>query len=146
MALAAALGLCHRARRPHSIRRICRRPIAGAQLRRGRRSRAPHATGECPRDRGLAVPWHMTGTAVRDRGTLRTGHATPGARSMSQIEKTRDQLIRELETLDGAWRRTQGELSEQKQLYRLLVENSLGLICSHDLDGVLLSINPAAAE
>ncbi len=30
-------------------------------------------------------------------------------------------------------------------VYRLLVENSLGLMCIHDLNGVILSINPAAA-
>jgi PAS domain S-box-containing protein len=30
-------------------------------------------------------------------------------------------------------------------LYKLLVENSLGLMCIHDLDGVLLSVNPAVA-
>jgi len=30
--------------------------------------------------------------------------------------------------------------------YRQLVESSLGLICTHDLDGVLLSLNPAAAR
>ena len=30
--------------------------------------------------------------------------------------------------------------------YRHLVENSLGLICTHDLDGVVLSVNPAAAD
>lgn len=35
---------------------------------------------------------------------------------------------------------------EQLKLYRLLVEHSLGLMCIHDLEGVLLSINPAAAE
>jgi two-component system cell cycle sensor histidine kinase/response regulator CckA len=35
---------------------------------------------------------------------------------------------------------------EQLRLYRLLVENSLGLMCTHDLQGTLLSINPAAAE
>ena len=34
----------------------------------------------------------------------------------------------------------------RQQLYRLLVENSLGLMCIHDLDGVLLEINPAASE
>ena len=33
----------------------------------------------------------------------------------------------------------------QLELYRLLVEDSLGLMCIHDLDGVLLAINPAAA-
>ena len=35
---------------------------------------------------------------------------------------------------------------QQLNLYRLLVENSLGLMCVHDLDGQLLTINPAAAE
>jgi PAS domain S-box-containing protein len=35
---------------------------------------------------------------------------------------------------------------QQPSLYRLLVENSLGLMCVHDLDGQLLTINPAAAE
>ena len=35
---------------------------------------------------------------------------------------------------------------EQLKLYRLLVEHSLGLMCIHDLNGILLSINPAAAE
>ena len=30
--------------------------------------------------------------------------------------------------------------------YRILVEHGLGLICTHDLDGVLLSINNAAAD
>jgi PAS domain S-box-containing protein len=35
---------------------------------------------------------------------------------------------------------------EQKTgLHELLVENSLGLMCVHDLDGVLLALNPAAA-
>jgi PAS domain S-box-containing protein len=35
---------------------------------------------------------------------------------------------------------------EQLKLYRLLVENSLGLMCIHDLEGVLRFINPAALE
>ena len=35
-------------------------------------------------------------------------------------------------------------LSEER--YRALVENSLGLICTHDLEGRLLSVNPAAAQ
>jgi two-component system cell cycle sensor histidine kinase/response regulator CckA len=35
---------------------------------------------------------------------------------------------------------------QQLRLYRLLVENSLGLMCVHDLDGYLLMINPAVAE
>jgi PAS domain S-box-containing protein len=36
--------------------------------------------------------------------------------------------------------------AEQLKLYRLLVENSLGLMCIHDLEGVLRFINPAAAH
>jgi len=38
------------------------------------------------------------------------------------------------------------ESTQQLKLYRLLVENSLGLMCIHDLDGVLLVINPAVAQ
>ena len=35
---------------------------------------------------------------------------------------------------------------QQLRLYHLLVENSLGLMCIHDLDGNLLTINSAAAQ
>jgi PAS domain S-box-containing protein len=41
---------------------------------------------------------------------------------------------------------TLSETDSQSSLYRLLVENSLGLMCVHDLEGVLISINPAVAE
>jgi PAS domain S-box-containing protein len=37
-------------------------------------------------------------------------------------------------------------LDWSEKRYRHLVENSLGLICTHDLDGVVLSVNPAAAN
>jgi PAS domain S-box-containing protein len=52
----------------------------------------------------------------------------------------------------GAWfdvtERTENELARQasERLYRELVESSLGLICTHDLTGKLLSINPATAK
>jgi two-component system sensor histidine kinase VicK len=39
-----------------------------------------------------------------------------------------------------------GSDEERAPSYRDLVENSLGLICTHALDGRLLSINPAGAE
>jgi PAS domain S-box-containing protein len=39
-----------------------------------------------------------------------------------------------------------GDSIDQLILYRLLVENSLGLMCIHDLEGVLHFINPAAAQ
>jgi PAS domain S-box-containing protein len=35
---------------------------------------------------------------------------------------------------------------QQSDIYRLLVEHSLGLMCVHDLDGTLLSINSAVAN
>jgi diguanylate cyclase (GGDEF)-like protein/PAS domain S-box-containing protein len=37
-------------------------------------------------------------------------------------------------------------LAESEERYRDLVENSLGLICTHDLEGRLLSVNPAGAR
>jgi diguanylate cyclase (GGDEF)-like protein/PAS domain S-box-containing protein len=37
-------------------------------------------------------------------------------------------------------------LAESERRYRHLTESSLGLICSHDLNGYLLSINPAAVR
>jgi PAS domain S-box-containing protein len=43
------------------------------------------------------------------------------------------------------YRRVEAELHRSEDRYRRLFENSLGLICTHDLKGELLSINPAAA-
>lgn len=65
---------------------------------------------------------------------------------MKQGHKTRAQLAGEVASLEDQHRRDQAAIQEQQHLYRVLVENSLGLICSHDLDGVLRSINPAAAQ
>lgn len=44
------------------------------------------------------------------------------------------------------YRRVEAELHRSEGRYRSLFENSLGLICIHDLEGVLLSVNPAAAR
>jgi PAS domain S-box-containing protein len=44
------------------------------------------------------------------------------------------------------YRRVEAELHRSEDRYRSLFENSLGLICTHDLQGVLLSVNPAAAR
>src|SRR5439155_10950351 len=38
------------------------------------------------------------------------------------------------------------DFEQQLTLYRLLVEKSLGLMCIHDLDGVLLTVNPAVGR
>ena len=51
-----------------------------------------------------------------------------------------------LEIANSARRRGEAALGESERRYRDLVENSLGLICSHDLDGHLLFVNPAAAR
>jgi PAS domain S-box-containing protein len=42
--------------------------------------------------------------------------------------------------------RVEAELHRSQDRYRSVVENSLGLICTHDMSGVLLSVNPAAAR
>lgn len=46
----------------------------------------------------------------------------------------------------SAQRRAEATLRDSEDRYRQLVENSPGMICTHDLNGVVLSINPAAAE
>ena len=61
-------------------------------------------------------------------------------------EKTADQLMAELRRTEDSRRRTEEALRQSEIRFRELFEQSLGLICTHDLDGVLLSINPAAAR
>src|SRR5215831_839404 len=51
-----------------------------------------------------------------------------------------------LEGVTAAWQETNDALRESERRYRELVEYSLGLICTHDLTGTILSINPAAAD
>jgi PAS domain S-box-containing protein len=51
-----------------------------------------------------------------------------------------------LEGVTAAWQETSDALRESERRYRELVEYSLGLICTHDLAGTILSINPAAAH
>lgn len=54
--------------------------------------------------------------------------------------------LREPSDLRAAWRDTSAALIESERRYRELVEHSVGLICTHDLTGQLLSVNPAAAS
>src|SRR6478609_2841688 len=51
-----------------------------------------------------------------------------------------------LESVTAAWQETTDALRDSERRYRELVEYSLGLICTHDLAGTILSINPAAAH
>jgi PAS domain S-box-containing protein len=50
-----------------------------------------------------------------------------------------------LESVTAAWQETTDALRDSERRYRELVEYSLGLICTHDLTGTIVSINPAAA-
>ena len=51
-----------------------------------------------------------------------------------------------LERIAAAWQETTDALRESERRYRELVECSLGLICTHDLTGTILSINSASAN
>jgi PAS domain S-box-containing protein len=51
-----------------------------------------------------------------------------------------------LDDITAAWQQAKEAFEQSERRYRNLVEHSLGLICTHDLDGRLLSINPAAAR
>src|SRR5262249_12846508 len=47
---------------------------------------------------------------------------------------------------ERAQRLAERALERSERRYRHLVQNSLGLICTHDLEGTILSVNPAAAK
>ena len=66
-----------------------------------------------------------------------------------QSGKPRSAVDHAPETLEGitaAWQEASDALRDSERRYRELVEYSLGLICTHDLSGNILSINPAAAK
>jgi PAS domain S-box-containing protein len=67
------------------------------------------------------------------------------AELLGELREMRDRLgtVRDSE---DARRRAEESLRQSEIRFRELVEQSLGLICTHDLDGILLSINPAAAH
>lgn len=64
---------------------------------------------------------------------------------MPEHEGAKSSAATTLEGVTAAWQETSDALRESERRYRELVEYSLGLICTHDLAGTILSINPAAA-
>src|SRR5262245_27041612 len=66
----------------------------------------------------------------------------PGADTTAEASERLAALTR----MTAAWQETSVALHDTERRYRELVEYSLGLICTHDLAGTILSINPAAAE
>ena len=65
----------------------------------------------------------------------------PKGSFLSDLAALEDRIAR-----SAASARPQDVADPRERRYRHLVENSLGLICTHDLDGVVLSVNPAAAD
>jgi PAS domain S-box-containing protein len=64
---------------------------------------------------------------------------------LDELRAMREQLEQQRDSED-ARHRAEDALHRSEVRFRDLVEQSLGLICTHDLDGKLLSINPAAAH
>src|SRR4029453_10733740 len=67
-----------------------------------------------------------------------------GADTTADASDRRD--LAALTRMTAAWQETSVALHDSERRYRELVEYSLGLICTHDLSGTILSINPAAAQ
>jgi diguanylate cyclase (GGDEF)-like protein/PAS domain S-box-containing protein len=69
-------------------------------------------------------------------------------RTFGSVEYEGDRARRLVGALQDITMRKQAieALAESEQRFRRLFQNSLGLICTHDLDGVILSINLAAAR
>jgi two-component system cell cycle sensor histidine kinase/response regulator CckA len=71
---------------------------------------------------------------------------------MPHLPDLRGALLSDLAAIEQRIARSISESAADELLdggekrYRHLVENSLGLICTHDLDGIVLSVNPAAAN
>jgi PAS domain-containing protein len=75
---------------------------------------------------------------------------------MHDAEKTKEQLTAEmtalcqrvtvLEAALAGHTQTEAALRASERRYRHLMEHSLGLLCIHDLDGILLEVNTAAAR
>ncbi len=93
---------------------------------------------ECGQDRApYRVVW------VGERGSPQEGH-------IGLECADRDQAIFGIQPPTGTfydeYKRVEAELQRSEDRYKRLFVHSLGLICTHDLRGVLLTVNPAAAR
>lgn len=103
-------------------------------------------TGRGPWGPGLELPvsvaprFYQRGAFLLAAGLTLVGLVLAGHRlRVRGLEARQAELARLVDE------RTRG-LAEQEARYRDLFEQSLGLLCTHDLEGRLLSVNPAAAE
>jgi PAS domain S-box-containing protein len=69
----------------------------------------------------------------------------PKDQLIAELTALRQRVV-ELETVQAAHAQTADALQASERRYRQLMEHSLGLVCIHDLDGILLEVNTAAAR
>ncbi len=79
---------------------------------------------------------------IDDKPRQLTEQQKLGLRVLSRQVMNQMELRQKIEDM----KRAEERLNESEKRYRHLFEYSQGLICTHDLDGVLLSVNPAGAE
>jgi PAS domain-containing protein len=89
----------------------------------------------------LATLAGLVGMALDQRETAGERNAALAR----EITLERD-LRRSAEEWEAHRRRAVASLEASERRFRQLFHYSLGLICTHDLDGILLSVNPAAAR
>lgn len=83
----------------------------------------------------------LVGMALEQRATA----VERNAALAREITLERD-LRRTAQEWETHRRRAVASLEASERRFRQLFHYSLGLICTHDLDGILLSVNPAAAQ
>ena len=79
----------------------------------------------------------------------RSGPTRGNGIDMADPSSELDALRRQTAVLEhtvSAYEERLSVYGRREALYRSIVEDGLGLICVHDLDGILFSINPAAAD